>query len=96
VDELRKRADELWIIEKQPQKGDLPERLLELSPGLTILMGPSTPMSPVLFEYGVDMLCSLSISFNISSVSETLITAILLYFSYIHFLDKTSHSIFAS
>jgi uncharacterized protein (DUF4213/DUF364 family) len=87
VDELRKRADELWIIEKQPQKGDLPdtaseyfipkadiavitssavinksvERLLELSQGLTILMGPSTPMSPVLFDYGVDMLAGIRV-----------------------------------
>jgi len=87
VNELRKRADELWVIEKQPQKGDfidtaseyfIPkadiavitsssvinksiERLLELSQGLTILIGPSTPMSPVLFDYGVDMLAGIRV-----------------------------------
>ena len=87
VNELWKRADELWVIEKQPQKGDfidtaseyfIPkadiavitsssvinksiERLLELSQGLTILIGPSTPMSPVLFDYGVDMLAGIRV-----------------------------------
>jgi hypothetical protein len=87
VDELREHADELWVIEKQPKKGDLPdtaseyfvpkadiivitssaiinhsiERLLELSQGLTILLGPSTPMSPVLFDYGVDMLAGIKV-----------------------------------
>jgi len=87
VDELRKQADELWVIEKQPQKGDLPdtaaehfipkadfavitssaiinqsiERLLELSRGFTIVLGPSTPMSPVLFDYGVDMLAGIKV-----------------------------------
>ncbi len=87
VNELRKRADELWVIEKQPQKGDfidtaseyfIPkadiavitsssvinksiERLLELSHGLTIIIGPSTPMSPVLFDYGVDMLAGIRV-----------------------------------
>jgi len=87
ADELRIIADELWVMEKQPKKGDLPdtasehfipkadiavitsssvinksiERLLELSQGLTILIGPSTPMSPVLFDYGVDMLAGIKV-----------------------------------
>lgn len=87
---IKKRAEKLWIIEKEPKKGDLPdtaaeyflpeadivlitssaiinksiERLLELSEGFTILAGPSTPMSPILFEYGVDMLAGIKVLDN--------------------------------
>ncbi|VUT23940.1 MAG: hypothetical protein MOIL_00249 [Candidatus Methanolliviera sp. GoM_oil] len=87
VSTLRDRADELWILEKNPRSGDLPdtaceylipnadivvitssaiinksiERLLELSNGYTIVLGPSTPMSPVLFEYGVDMIAGIKV-----------------------------------
>lgn len=87
---LKKRAEKLWIIEKQPRRGDLPdtaaeyslpkadmvlitssaiinksiERLLELSEGFTILAGPSTPMSPILFDYGVDMLAGIKVVDN--------------------------------
>ena len=87
ADELRKCADELWVIEKQPKKGDMPdtasehfvpkadivvitssaiinksiERLLELSQGFTIVLGPGTPMSDVLFDYGVDMIAGVKV-----------------------------------
>jgi len=87
ADELRKCADELWVIEQQPKKGDMPdtasehfvpkadivvitssaiinksiERLLELSQGFTIVLGPSTPMSDVLFDYGVDMIAGVKV-----------------------------------
>jgi uncharacterized protein (DUF4213/DUF364 family) len=88
VNDLRKVADELWVFERQPQKGDLPdtaaehlipqadivaitsstivnkslERLLELSQGFTIVLGPSTPMSEVLFDYGVDMIAGIRVT----------------------------------
>lgn len=88
IEELREKADELWVIEKNPQEGDLPdtaseylvpkadivvitssaiinksiERLLELSNGYTILLGPSTPMSPILFDYGVDLLAGIKVT----------------------------------
>jgi uncharacterized protein (DUF4213/DUF364 family) len=87
ANELQKCADELWVIEKQPQKGDLPdtaseyiipkadivvitssaivnksiERLLELSQGYTIVLGPGTPMSDILFDYGVDMIAGIKV-----------------------------------
>ena len=35
------------------------ERLLELSQGFTIVLGPGTPMSDVLFDYGVDMIAGI-------------------------------------
>jgi hypothetical protein len=90
VSDLRDRAEELWVLEKNPRSGDLPdtaceylipnadivvitssaiinksiERLLELSNGYTIVLGPSTPMSPVLFEYGVDMISGIKVIDN--------------------------------
>lgn len=88
IDELKQIADELWVMEKNPQEGDLPdtaseylvpkadivvitssaiinksiERLLELSNGYTILLGPSTPMSPILFDYGVNLLAGVKVT----------------------------------
>lgn len=75
-------AGELWVLEKDPGPGDLPEseadrlipradivaitgstlangslqRLLDLSRGCTVVFGPSTPLSPILFRWGVDLI----------------------------------------
>jgi uncharacterized protein (DUF4213/DUF364 family) len=88
VRSLEEVARELWVLERNPQPGDLPdtaaeylipradvvaitgsaivnksmERLLELSRGkYTIVMGPSTPMSDVLFDYGADVLAGVKV-----------------------------------
>lgn len=81
---LREVARNLWIIEKHPHPGDLPEGasaeylpqsdivvitattlinhtlpgLLALCPkGSTkMLLGPTTPMTPILFDHGIDIL----------------------------------------
>lgn len=82
VPRLRSLVKELWVIERSPQEGDVPEPEAEtLIPradvvGITgtaftnhtiehllglcgakayvIMLGDTTPLSPVLFEYGVD------------------------------------------
>ena len=79
---LRKRANELWVIEKNPHPGDFAEheaedlipkanvfgltgtaftnhtleRLLKLcQPGTyVVLLGDTAPLSPILFDYGID------------------------------------------
>jgi uncharacterized protein (DUF4213/DUF364 family) len=85
VPEVRKLARDLWVIEKNPRKGDYPEgRAPDLIPkadvvaitgmaftnhtiesllGLcepaayVVVLGDTAPLSPVLFEYGVDAVC---------------------------------------
>lgn len=82
---VREKAQQLWVIEKNPQEGDFPEaaadalipqaevvaitgtaltnhtleHLLALcSPrAYVILLGDTAPLSPLLFEYGVDAVC---------------------------------------
>jgi uncharacterized protein (DUF4213/DUF364 family) len=82
VPRLRKVAKELWVIEKNPQEGDVTEaeaenlipqadvvgitgtaftnhtieRLLELCnpKAYVVILGGTAPLSPVLFDYGID------------------------------------------
>ena len=82
VPQLRREVKELWVIEKNPQEGDLPEGgseafmpladvvaitgtaftnhtidgLLALCrPGaFVVVLGDTSPLSPVLFDHGVD------------------------------------------
>ena len=84
VPQLRSVAEELWVIEKKPQEGDLPEaeadRLLPQADviGITgiaftnhtlesllglcnpkayvVILGDTTPLSPVLFDYSISAL----------------------------------------
>lgn len=88
ISKLRNIAKKLWVIEQNPQEGDLPseaadeilpqadviaitgssfinhtvERLLTSSKGrFTVMLGPTTPLSPVLFDFGVDVLAGVKI-----------------------------------
>ncbi len=82
VPQLRREVKELWVIEKNPREGDLPEGgseeflpradvvaitgtaftnhtieglLASCSPGaFVIVLGDTSPLSPVLFDHGVD------------------------------------------
>ena len=84
VPQLRSVAEELWVIEKKPQEGDLPEaeadrlllqadvigitgiaftnHTLESLLGLcnpkayVVILGDTTPLSPVLFDYSISAL----------------------------------------
>ncbi|MFH2013029.1 MAG: DUF364 domain-containing protein [Pseudomonadota bacterium] len=84
VDKVKEVANNLWVIEKRPQPGDLEEEksstylprsdviaissttfinhtlpsILKLCPAgsVKIMLGPSTPMSKILFDYGIDII----------------------------------------
>lgn len=83
IPRLRQVAGKLWVLEQNPQPGDLPaesaeevlpkadvvaitgtsfinhtvEKLLDLSKGSFIVMvGPTSPLSPVLFDWGVNVI----------------------------------------
>jgi uncharacterized protein (DUF4213/DUF364 family) len=80
---LKESAKNLWVIEKRPSEGDLPEEVAEeILPqcdvvGITgttfinhtledllaqckgsfvALIGPTTPLTPILFDYGIDVI----------------------------------------
>ena len=80
---IRESARNLWVIEKRPLEGDLPEEsaqeilpqcdvvgitgtsfinhtlegLLDQCKGSFIaLIGPTTPLTPILFDYGIDVI----------------------------------------
>ena len=82
VHRVREKAEELWVIEKNPQEGDLEEvqaeQVIPLADvvavtgtsltnhtfdelmalcrpdAFVVLLGDTTPLSPVIFDYGVD------------------------------------------
>jgi uncharacterized protein (DUF4213/DUF364 family) len=88
IPKLRTLARMLWVIQQDPQQGELPaeaaeevlpradvvaltgtsfvnhtvDRLLDLSKNsFVVMLGPTTPLSPVLFDYGVDILAGVKI-----------------------------------
>ena len=89
IPKLRQVASELWVIEKRPAEGDLPEEraaevlghadvvgitgtslinhtfeglIKQCRNSFVVMLGPSTPLSPVLFDYGVDVLSGVSVN----------------------------------
>ncbi len=99
VDDLKKMARNLWVIERRTQSGDHPEeetatllgqsdivaissttlinhtlgKILELCPAQStkMLLGPTTPLTTVLFDHGIDV-----ISGSIVSDRDTALTHI--------------------
>ncbi len=89
VPRLREQVGQLWVLEQQPQEGDLPASaasevipqadvlamtgttlinhtfadLMALRrPGaLVVVLGPSTPLAPHLFDIGVDLLSGVAV-----------------------------------
>jgi uncharacterized protein (DUF4213/DUF364 family) len=84
ADRLRSVARNLWVIERRPWPGDLPEAqaadvlprcdvvcitgttlanrtlqgLLQMCPkAFVVLAGPTAPLTPVLFEFGIQAIC---------------------------------------
>jgi uncharacterized protein (DUF4213/DUF364 family) len=80
---LKESAKNLWVIEKRPVKGDLPEDaaeeilpqcdvvgitgtafinhtleglLVQCKGSFISLVGPTTPLTPILFDYGIDVI----------------------------------------
>jgi len=84
VKKLRQYTEKLWVVERKPQSGDIPEneakrvipqsdiiaitgtalingtmgKLLSLCPqkSLVMVLGPTAPLSPIWFDYGVDFI----------------------------------------
>lgn len=88
VERVRSLVKSLWILELDPQEGDLPaadapkiipsadvvaitgttfinhtlEGLLEVAKGKrVVLLGPSTILSPVVFDFGISALCGVQV-----------------------------------
>jgi len=89
VPRLREQVGQLWVLEQQPQEGDLPASAasevipqadvlamtgttlinrtfgelmaLRRPDALVVVLGPSTPLSPRLFEAGVDWLSGIAV-----------------------------------
>lgn len=92
IPEIREKAKKLWVIEKNPQEGDLSEdeaeriipqadvigitgtaftnNTLENLLGLcnpkafVVILGDTTPLSPILFDYGVDAISGTKVMDN--------------------------------
>ncbi len=97
IEKIRERVGRLWVLELDPQKGDLPvekapevipeadvvvitgatlvnhtaDGLLSLARGKDIIMmGPTTIMSPILFDYGILAICGVVITDPLLAISH--------------------------
>lgn len=96
TDALRKVARNLWVMEKWPRPGDLPEKdaqayfplsdivaissttlinhtlsnILDLCSknSLKMLLGPTTPMTPVLFDYGIHIISGSTVTDRVTAL----------------------------